>query len=248
MGGGYYDRDVSSVDNQQQFSAQANAVLRQQRSLHPELNPFQRAITCSNRTPIVLCVDVTGSMGKWPKVIWDKLPMFYGQLLVKNYVPDPAFSFCAIGDAYGDESPLQVAPFATGTTIDDYIGKLHVESGGGGALSDHETYELAAYYYSKFCKFSQQPHKPFFFFMGDEAFYPTVNGDHIQKLILGERPEDLDSIQVFQDLKNKFDVYCIHKILDYGGPDDVAVLTKWQNALGEDHVIRLDNPKVNYLL
>lgn len=28
--------------------------------------------------PIVFALDVTGSMGDWSKIIYDKMPMFYG--------------------------------------------------------------------------------------------------------------------------------------------------------------------------
>ena len=28
-------------------------------------------------------------MGEWPKIFYDKLPMFYGQLICQDYVPDP---------------------------------------------------------------------------------------------------------------------------------------------------------------
>jgi hypothetical protein len=34
--------------------------------------------------------------------------MFYGQIMMKNYLTDPAISFCAIGDLLCDDVPLQV--------------------------------------------------------------------------------------------------------------------------------------------
>jgi hypothetical protein len=34
--------------------------------------------------------------------------MFYGQIKMKNYLKDPAISFCAIGDATSDKAALQV--------------------------------------------------------------------------------------------------------------------------------------------
>jgi hypothetical protein len=40
--------------------------------------------------------------------------MFYGQIMIKNYLPDPAISFCAIGDATCDTAPLQVTDFGQG--------------------------------------------------------------------------------------------------------------------------------------
>jgi len=225
------------------FSGSADKVFTT-KQLNADLSPFQRPIHCTARSPIVCCVDVTGSMGKWPKVIWDKLPMFYGQILLKGYLEEPAFSFCAVGDAYGDKSPLQVAPFAQGTEIDSQISKIHIEGGGVGLQGDHETYELAAYYYANYCYFDIEPKiKPFFFLTGDESFYEFVNGEQVASLITGEKPADIPSITVWQELSTKFQVFLLHKTLDYGGPDDESVVTLWQQAIGVDHVIRINNPK-----
>jgi len=248
MGGGWYDREVQEVGNaslyqSNVFSANADQVFNA-KQLHPDLNTFQRPIHCTNKSPVVCCVDVTGSMGKWPKVIWDKLPMFYGQILLKGYLEEPAFSFCAIGDAYGDKSPLQVTPFAQGNDIDNQISKIHIEGGGVGLKGDHETYELAAYYYSHLCYFDVEPKdKPFLFITGDESFYENINGEQVGKLITGEQPHDSPSIDIWKELCTKFQVILLHKMLDYGGPDDENVVLQWQQAIGNNHVIRINNPK-----
>eukprot|EP01124_Arcella_intermedia_P033681 TRINITY_DN8145_c0_g1_i1.p1 TRINITY_DN8145_c0_g1~~TRINITY_DN8145_c0_g1_i1.p1 ORF type:complete len:294 (+),score=67.95 TRINITY_DN8145_c0_g1_i1:40-921(+) len=244
MGGGYYDREVASVASTTRVNSTEADKAFSSRALDPQLNPFQRAIHSTGQTPIVICVDVTGSMGKWPKVIWDKLPMFFGQLMMKSYVPNPVFSFCAIGDAYGDNSPLQVTEFASGTVLDDLITKLHIEGGGVGLQSEHETYELAAYYYSNFCYFDVEPtQKPLFFITGDEHFYDQLNGEQVGKLITGEKIGDVSSESVWAALREKFNVFHLHKILDYGGPSDEAVVVSWKKAIGDDFVIRVNNPK-----
>jgi hypothetical protein len=52
----------------------------------------------------VIAVDVTGSMKEWPAVIYDKLPMFYGQIMMQDYLADPQISFAGVADtaAMGD--------------------------------------------------------------------------------------------------------------------------------------------------
>ncbi len=40
------------------------------------------------------------------QIIYDKLPMFYGQIMMQKYLADPAVSFCAIGDHKHDKAPL----------------------------------------------------------------------------------------------------------------------------------------------
>ncbi len=74
-------------------------------------------LKCEHKEPIVVAIDVTGSMGDWSKVIiysfsyniqviYDKMPMFYGQIMLQGYLTDPALSICGIGDATCDYAPL----------------------------------------------------------------------------------------------------------------------------------------------
>jgi len=170
--------------------------------------------------------------------------MFYGQIKMHNYLENPAFSFCAVGDAYGDKSALQVAPFAQGTDLDGFLSKIHLEGGGSGLHGGRETYELAAYYYARCCHFEvEMKSKPFFFFTGDEGFYPNVSGEHVKTLISGEAISDIPSKEMFIELCDKFNVFLLHKTLDYGGPDDDEVVAMWKDAIGPDHVILVNNPK-----
>jgi len=242
MGGGFYDREVEAP-TQALYSANASQVFVQKET-HETLKPFQRALNCTFADPIVCCVDVTGSMGKWSKVIWDKLPMFFGQLKVQNYLQDPAFSFCAVGDAYGDKSALQVGNFAQGNDLDTILSRIHIEGGGVGPQGGRETYELAAYYYARCCHISEEAaSKPYFFFTGDEGFYPNVSGEQVKTWITGEAVVDMPSLDILKELCEKFNVLLLHKTLDYGGPDDDEVVAMWSNAIGANNVILLNNPK-----
>ena len=58
------------------------------------VDPRRAPVVCSAAEPIICAVDVTGSMGEWPRVIYDKLPMFYGQIMLQDYLTDPAI-MCA---------------------------------------------------------------------------------------------------------------------------------------------------------
>lgn len=69
MGGGYYDREViSSVGG-----GAGNEVVGKISELNAGLDPKnyvddESQITTENLNPIVFALDVTGSMGEWPKV------------------------------------------------------------------------------------------------------------------------------------------------------------------------------------
>jgi hypothetical protein len=56
---------------------------------------------------------------------------------------------------------------------------------------------LLAYFYSKHVRFPDNGSKPFFFVMGDEAYYPTVNGDHVRGMEVRkeERREERKAVE-----------------------------------------------------
>src|SRR5438552_428742 len=157
MGGGSYDEDVATQarsTNEDVFNyrgyVSADAAVAQ-RAVHPELDPYGKLRECMNETPIVVAMDVTRSRGDDSRIIYAKLPMFMGQLLLQNYVPGPAISFAAIGDASaGDAAPLQVGQFEADNRLDKVLSNIWLEEGGGG--SGQESYELAAYYYARHAK------------------------------------------------------------------------------------------------
>jgi len=115
------------------------------------------------------------------------MPMFYGQILMKNYLPDPAISFCAIGDAYHDQAPLQVTRFGQGKEIDEQIAKMWLEGGGG--PGHEESYEFSAYFYNHYVKL-YNTQMAFFFVTGDEAFYDEPDPKVYLKA-LGEEPSKM---------------------------------------------------------
>lgn len=187
MGGGYYDRDVGEASASEGFaysaySAAANQAMSQ-RSLHPDLAPLGRRLVCRNKRPIVVAMDVTRSRGNDSKVVYDKMPMLFGQILMQGYLEDPAISFAAIGDATCDQAPLQVCDFASGTELDKWLTKIWLEEGGGG--TGRESYELAAWFYARRAEL-QGGEKGVFFFTGDEGFYPEVSAEQVKRLFVGE--------------------------------------------------------------
>jgi hypothetical protein len=56
----------------------------------------------------------------------------------------------------------------------------------------------------------------------------------------------LKSSKIFQDLRKKFEVFLIHKPLDYHGSDDkewdARIVAQWQEAIGKERVIPLPDP------
>ena len=95
-------------------------------------------------TPLVIWVDVTGSMGAWPATIFSKLPYLDHEIRTEYLGADAEVCFGAVGDAHSDKYPVQVQPFTSGTDMKKKLEQLVIEGNGGGQVK--ESYELAALY------------------------------------------------------------------------------------------------------
>ncbi len=249
MGGGYYERDDSNdynstnnTNNAYSYSSTAEKLILRD-DIHPDLNPKNYSsvnLASKGRTPIVFAVDVTGSMGEWVKIIYDKFPMFYGQLNLHEYAYDPTVSFCAIGDAECSKVPLQVSGFASGLDIDSIITKLYLEGGGGGNL--RESYELAAHFYLEKCNLVNHEF-PFLFITGDEAFFNEITVKNVQKVFGGEKiAENLNSREVMRNLKDKFNVFHLRKKFEDENKEK-GMYKQWCDTLGAERVLQVNCPK-----
>lgn len=238
MGGDYYDRDVISNVNAD-FSTVSSTKFTS-KEIHPSLDPkkyCEEFLTCNTSNPIVFALDVTGSMGNWSKIIYDKLPMFYGQIMMKGYLENPSISFCAVGDYKYDSCPLQVSEFGQNKEIDQLISKIYLEGGGGNPF--HESYELAAFFYLNCCNLNNSE-LPFFFFTGDELFYDQISKTTIENII-GVKSNTLDSYEVMKNLKEKYNVFILKK--KYDGKEEKMITNTWMSVLGEERVLKIDHPK-----
>ena len=217
MGGGSYDMDVahsSRAQNTDAFSYEGygygadRATAR--RSAHPELDPKGVTRECNNELPIVVALDVTRSRGDDTKLMYEKLPMFIGQLELQGYVPGAAISFAAIGDATSDEAPLQVGQFEADNRLDAVLQKFWIEEGGGG--TGQESYELAAYFYARHVRLAayEKGEKGFFFFVGDEGFYPQVDLEQVKTVLGHQENAPISSAQIFAELRQKFHVFFVY--------------------------------------
>ena len=218
MGGGYYDGDVaerSRSTTDELFTFRGHGPTAAEASggrsgVHPILDPKGHIRECLNETPIVVALDVTRSRGQDVRVVFDKLPMLMGQVNMRGYVKGPALSFAAIGDATVDRAPLQVGQFEADNRLDEVLKSMWLEEGGGG--TGQESYELAAFFYARRTRLACQERgqKGFFFFVGDEGFYPRVSREQVARVIGEDLPADLDSREVFRELQERFHVFFVY--------------------------------------
>lgn len=245
MGGSSYDRDVysdsssSSWGSSSSFGASSYSASRfTSSSLDSSLKPNGKILESKTKSPIIVVLDVTGSNINFARVVYDKLPMFYGQIEQKEYLKDFDISFCAVGDAYTDHYPLQICDFAKGIELDSWLEKIVLESGGGG--QGMESYELAAYYLYKKTKFVAGS-EPIIFFIGDEKPYSTVNQSQAEQFDI----ECLESgIDPFKLLRKKVNDNVFMLLNKYGSRYfEDETISCWEKLLAPEHVIKIGEEK-----
>jgi len=174
-------------------------------------------------------------MGDWPRIIYDKLPMFYGQLMMQKYLDNPAIAFAAFGDATCSAAPLQVTPFAQRGDIDNWIKKLWLEGGGG---PEPESYSMTSLFWANNTEFSDCS-KPYFFITADAPYRDEVPVDHIRRHIdSGWERGAMSATDVYKLLQEKYHAFCLFRGA-VGSPNH----QRWVKALGGEHVLVLNEAK-----
>jgi len=238
MGGSSYDRDVySSTSSSNWGTSTVSTAKLKSSTLDSSMDPRGRTLKSNAQTPIIIMLDVTGSNINFAKLVYDKLPMLYGQIEQKGYAKDFEIAICAVGDAYSDQYPLQVSEFAKGIELDSWMEKLVLEGCGGGQTK--ESYELAAHYLTERTEFRVNA-KPIVFFIGDEAPYPTVNKEQAEHFdIPFSKP-----IDPFPAMRKKFEDNVFMFLNKYCGRSFVPEITEaWVSRLAPEHTIKVNEEK-----
>ncbi len=160
-----------------------------------------KSITTDSPAPVVIAVDVTGSMGDWPATIFSKLP--YLDLEGAEYLGKGLeFSFCANGDVGSDKYPLQVQQFGKGQKLTEHLKKLVIERGGGS--NNVESYETTALYLARNVTMPKAVRNPICIFIGDEGAYEYVSKAQAQtNAHVRIQEAQISTRDIFEELKKK---------------------------------------------
>ncbi|AWS47275.1 hypothetical protein [Streptosporangium sp. 'caverna'] len=250
MGSGIWSTDVYSAAESYRAAKGDSAFAYSDsgaRTVHDDLDPLGVAVRESrdsaehpNTLAVAVLFDVTGSMGGVPRTLQTKLPDLLGLLLRKGYATDPQILFGAIGDATCDRAPLQVGQFESDNRMDEHLGKILLEGGGGGQKS--ESYELAMYFMARHTAidcFEKRGRRGYLFIIGDELPYPKVKRREVGKVVGDRLRQDIPTRDLVAELTRVYDVYYILPAgTSYAGDDQV--LTAWRELLGQN-VLELDD-------
>lgn len=206
-----------------------------------------KKLTCKTEAALIVVIDVTGSMGEWPATIFSKLPYLEHEL--KVYLgDDSSVSFCAMGDAYCDDYPLQPKKFYKGKGMATALNEIIHEGGGGVGLE--ESYDLPALYYLKNAEFPNAIRKPIMVFIGDEGLYSFVKPAHAEEFAKYkfEKDERMGPPKLFSELNKKFSVYHVRKPYsnsrsNQNSEHDEKITRQWSKLIGADRIITLPEPE-----
>lgn len=195
MGGSSYSFNSRSARAHAEgyFTKSASDTFTQskERKIHAEMNPKGVTLRESrdseihpNSVPIIISLDLTGSMQRIPhELVKNGLPTIMSGL-IQNGIPDPQILFLGIGDHEVDDAPFQVSQFESGDAeLDMWLTRTYIEGGGGGNAG--ESYSLAHYFAAKRTEtdaWDKRGKKGFLFTIGDEpslSSYPKRAFDEI---------------------------------------------------------------------
>lgn len=245
MGGSSYDRDVYSDSSSSGWgssymgASSYSASKLSSTDLNDCMLPNNKILESKTKNPIIIVLDVTGSNIEFARLVYDKMPMLYGQIEQKGYLKDFDIAICAVGDAYSDDYPMQVGDFAKGIELDSWLEKLVLEGYGGG--QEKESYELMAYYLYKNTKFMPGS-DPIIFFIGDEAPYPSVSMNQAARF--GIECVEGGCSNPFELLRKKSNDNVFMLLNKYSGRSFKNEITfAWQKVLAPEHVIKINEEK-----
>lgn len=180
-------------------------------SLEPELNPKNVIRECCdslehpNTKPIILALDVTGSMGGASVRVAKELNMIMTELYSK--IPDVEFLIMAIGDLAYDYAPIQASQFEADIRIAEQLDKVYFEGGGGG--NAYESYTAAWYFGLNHCKLDcwNRGKKGIIITLGDEPLNPYLPAARLSN-VTGDRIQgDVETGELYKEVSRKYDIY-----------------------------------------
>ena len=200
-----------------------------------ELNPTS--------TPIILGVDVSGSMGfTAEKIAIDQFGTLVEGIIGRAPVTDPHIMIMAIGDVTGDQAPLQVTQFEADDRIVQQLKDIWLEGRGG--ANTYESYDLpwyfAAFRTSTDC-FEKRGKRGYLFTMGDEMPPPArgLSADEINRTFGTSEQHGISQADMLKAAQEKYNVF--HIIIEEGsfcrGRGSQTVANEWTKILGKKVIL-----------
>lgn len=185
--------------------------------------------------PIIVGLDITGSMGHIPHdLIKDGLPTMVSTV-VERGTPDAALLFIGVGDHKADQHPLQIGQFESGDAeLDTWLTRLYIEGNGGG--NGGESYPLVWYFAAKRTAtdaWEKRHTKGFLFTVGDEPFHDNYPANMLKELLQGEESKTFTAKELLKLAQEKWNVFhiCLTEEREH-----TMALSGWRKLMGENAI------------
>lgn len=216
-----------------------------QRSINNAMNPNGVMLRESrdseehpSSVPIIVALDVTGSMGSVPHhLVKEGLPKMMSGIMQAG-IPDPQVLFLAIGDHECDMSPLQVGQFESNDELlDKWLTDVFLEGGGGGNAG--ESYFLAWYFAAQRTAhdaFDKRGQKGFLFTIGDEPTLKSLPKNAVREIMGEGQYDDYTAASLLDAAREKYHVYHLHIRETHAGSRKETV-DGWRQLMQDNLVI-----------
>lgn len=161
-----------------------------------------------NTIPVILGLDVTGSMGE----ACSETAAALGTIIMNLYKKFSDIEFCimGIGDLAYDDAPIQMSQFESDIRIAESLDKIYMEHGGGG--NGFESYTAAWYMGLKRTKldcFDKQQRKGIIITMGDEPLNPYLPCGNLNDAVNATEESHVETPTLYAEASQKFDIFHI---------------------------------------
>ena len=159
-----------------------------------------------NTIPVILALDVTGSMGSALEEVSKKLNAIMTETYKK--VKDVEFLVMGIGDLAYDDAPIQASQFESDIRIVEQLDKVYFERGGGG--NQYESYTAAWYFAINQTKLDawKRGKKGILITLGDEPLNPYLPKEALKRVTGNETLQgDVETKELYNEVIKKYDVY-----------------------------------------
>jgi hypothetical protein len=183
-------------------------------------------------TPVIIGLDVTGSMGDLLDVTAKRLGEMVKDIIERQPVEGPQIMFCAVGDSRCDSAPLQATQFESDIRIASQLTDLWFERGGGG--NNFESYPLVWYLAANKTKtdaWDKRKQKGVIFTLGDDGFPEKLLAKEIEKVFGDNVREDIDTASLLAQVSRRYDVF--HLMVMDRRSEATVKLPKWRRLMGE---------------
>ena len=224
MGGGSYSASsfaTYSASVGKSYDVRTNRISGQTfeaTQLKEILNPKGKIRECCNSeehpntVPVILALDVTGSMGAACKETAEALSQIMKTLYDK--FKDVEVCVMGVGDFECDDAPLQVSQFESDVRVAQQLDQIWMEHGGGG--NSYESYTapwVYGLYRTKLDAYDKQGRKGIIITMGDEPLNPDLPVNTVKDYLGSVKDANqfgsFETSKLYEDASKKFDIFHI---------------------------------------